>query len=562
MRRSHSHRAGQALLLGLLLACGALPGEGVRAQIGPIQPPEAVPAEARINAFVPWGGSRPSHGLTLDLPAGWRLVEAVAVHARTNEQVPLRLAASSQHERRVHALTPRALRGPLRFVLGLEVGPEARSAEVTVYPLGRREDGQLIYWSGWEARWRVAVEEAPPARGLALRGDGRAVPLVLDRRALPPLGDRDGYTVEAWLKTTGLEEVVLSAWDGREGQPYPFEWLVDAQGRLVVYRGEPGRHVGMTAEPPVADGRWHHVALTHDPAGWTRLFVDGAAADSLRSGDAAGDAPLAVGGRHAARGASTAAPYTGLLDELRVWDRARGRDEIGHTLRRRLDEPVEGLVRLGFEEDVPARLVVARAERLTAPSDLAFVYPVEALAARVDGRAVRLTWETKDRESEAFAVERSLDGRAFAAVGEVRLRDRVAEAADGTMRFAYTDLPPEAPLLYYRIRQRAADGPDRLSGALKLGLGADGGPLAELLGNSPNPFATSTAVLFALGQATPVRLSVWDVAGARVAVLYDGPLGAGRHEVVWDAGDLPSGVYFVQLQTPETRLTHKVTLAR
>jgi hypothetical protein len=309
----------------------------------------------------------------------------------------------------------------------------------------------------------------------------------------------------------------------------------------------------------VADGRWHHVALTHEPAGWTRLFLDGAVADSLRSGDADGDAPLAVGGRTAQ---ATALRYSGLLDELRVWNRARTPDELRLTLHRPLDEPVEGLVRLGFEEALPAALVATRGERITAPSDLALVYPIEALAAAVDGRAVRLTWETKDRESERFAVERSLDGRRYEAVGEVARRDRIAEAADGTMRFAYTDQPPESPLLYYRVRQRGGAGPERVSGALKLGLGADGAPLAALLGNSPNPFTTATAVLFELGRAAPVRLSVWDVSGSRLAVLLDGPVAAGRHEVRWDAGGLPSGVYIVQLQTPDVRLTHKVTLAR
>ena len=548
-------------MLGATLACAALPA-AVRAQIGPIQPTESLAAGARVNAFVPWGGGRPSHGLTVDLPAGWRLVEAHAVSARTNERVSLRLAASSQRERRVHALAPRALRGALRFVLGFEVGSEERAAEVTLYPLGRREDGRLIYWTGWETMWRPTVVSAPPERGRALRGDGRAVPLVLDRQALPPLGLRDAYTIEAWLKTTGLDEVVLSAWDGREGRPYPFEWSVDARGRLVVYRGAPGRHVAMATAEPVADGRWHHVALVHNPGtGWTRLYLDGTAADSLRNAAAAGGAPVALGGRAAARGGTAASPYTGLLDELRLWDRARSRDEIRTTLRRRLDEPVEGLVRLGFEEAVPPRLVAAREARITAPSDLSLTYPIEALAASVEGEAVRLTWETKDRESAAFAVERSLDGRTYTAIGELRLRDRIAEAADGTMRFAYTDVPPESPLLYYRIRQRA-DGPDRLSGALKLGLGGDGSPLAVILGNSPNPFATTTAVRFELGEAAPVRLSVWDVSGSRVALLFDGPLAAGRHEVRWEAGDLPSGVYFVQLQTPGTRLTHKVTLAR
>src|SRR5690606_35297830 len=132
-----SPRVGHVLMLGVLLACTALSGVDVRAQVGPVLPSEAVPAGGRVNAFVPWGGGRPSHGLTVDLPPGWRLVEATAVGARTNERVPLRLSASSQGERRVHALAPRALRGPLRFVLGFEAGPEAERAEVTLYPLGR-----------------------------------------------------------------------------------------------------------------------------------------------------------------------------------------------------------------------------------------------------------------------------------------------------------------------------------------------------------------------------------------------------------------------------------------
>jgi hypothetical protein len=37
---------------------------------------------------------------------------------------------------------------------------------------------------------------------------------------------------------------------------------------------------------------------------------------------------------------------------------------------------------------------------------------------------------------------------------------------------------------------------------------------------------------------------------------------AGGHQVRFDARDLPSGVYFVQLQTAGARLTHKLTLSR
>ena len=55
---------------------------------------------------------------------------------------------------------------------------------------------------------------------------------------------------------------------------------------------------------------------------------------------------------------------------------------------------------------------------------------------------------------------------------------------------------------------------------------------------------------------------VYDATGRLVRRLVDDVQEGGAHEVRFDAGDLPSGVYFVQLQTPDTRLTHKVTLAR
>jgi hypothetical protein len=59
-----------------------------------------------------------------------------------------------------------------------------------------------------------------------------------------------------------------------------------------------------------------------------------------------------------------------------------------------------------------------------------------------------------------------------------------------------------------------------------------------------------------------VRLTVWDVSGARIETLVDGMMAAGRHDVRFDARDLPSGVYFLQLQTSTARLTHKLTLSR
>jgi len=70
--------------------------------------------------------------------------------------------------------------------------------------------------------------------------------------------------------------------------------------------------------------------------------------------------------------------------------------------------------------------------------------------------------------------------------------------------------------------------------------------------NAPNPFRGSTTVRFAIPTAGRVELTVFDVAGRRVARVLDGRLDAGSHAAVWDGRDsggsrVAAGVYLVRL---------------
>jgi len=83
----------------------------------------------------------------------------------------------------------------------------------------------------------------------------------------------------------------------------------------------------------------------------------------------------------------------------------------------------------------------------------------------------------------------------------------------------------------------------------------------------PNPFNPSTQIAFELPQPAPVRLAVYDLRGALVRLLADGPLAAGKHSRVWDGRDdagaaQASGVYFFRLDAGPRRAQQKGLLLK
>lgn len=91
-------------------------------------------------------------------------------------------------------------------------------------------------------------------------------------------------------------------------------------------------------------------------------------------------------------------------------------------------------------------------------------------------------------------------------------------------------------------------------------------PLARdepvLYGGHPSPFNPATLVTYWLPQTERARLLVHDVGGRRIAVLVDAIQNAGDHAVEWDAGDLPSGVYFLRLEVGDFSQNKKVVLLK
>ncbi len=80
--------------------------------------------------------------------------------------------------------------------------------------------------------------------------------------------------------------------------------------------------------------------------------------------------------------------------------------------------------------------------------------------------------------------------------------------------------------------------------------------------NFPNPFNASTVIEYSLGRDAEVEIAVYNMAGQKIAVLAKGMKKAGRHSVSWNAGNLPSGVYFTTLQAGGALETVKMMLLK
>lgn len=78
----------------------------------------------------------------------------------------------------------------------------------------------------------------------------------------------------------------------------------------------------------------------------------------------------------------------------------------------------------------------------------------------------------------------------------------------------------------------------------------------------PNPFNPATRLVYALDAVGPAKITVYDVAGRRVALLLDGILPAGTHEVGFDASAYPSGVYLARLEAGGVVRTVRLALLK
>jgi len=316
-----------------------------------------------------------------------------------------------------------------------------------------------------------------------------------------------GLTLSCWFKAGGFgvpdARLVSKATGVQTNDHYWMLSTISSTG--LRFRLKAGGSTATLATGPgeLEAGRWYHVAATYDGASM-KIYKDGVeVASAPKTGpiDTSSVVPAAIGDQPM----GDSKPFDGLIDDVRIYDRALTPGDIDSLLVYSVDVTVSGG---GSVVRSPSRAYYLRGDTVvvTATPDPGWAF--SGWAAGLPGA----------QNPDTIVVGAD-----------------TAVAATFTADVTSGVRPP--PLTEFTLRQ-----------------------------NYPNPFSDRTSIEFGLPKRSDVTLEIFDVAGRRVfrRWLAEAPSGWNRLEFSGRGrtGALPAGVYFYRVTSDAGHLTRKMVILR
>jgi hypothetical protein len=80
--------------------------------------------------------------------------------------------------------------------------------------------------------------------------------------------------------------------------------------------------------------------------------------------------------------------------------------------------------------------------------------------------------------------------------------------------------------------------------------------------NYPNPFNPGTTIRYGLARSGKTEVTVYNALGEKIATLVNAGQTAGEHSVIWQAGNMASGIYYYRIRSGSYTETRKMILIR
>jgi hypothetical protein len=185
--------------------------------------------------------------------------------------------------------------------------------------------------------------------------------------------------------------------------------------------------------------------------------------------------------------------------------------------------------------------------------------PVELVsftATAIMSNSIRLDWYTATEiNNYGFEVERKSSNN-WQKIGFVQGHGN----SNSPKQYSFTDNKLIGGSKFqYRLKQTDNDGQFEYSNIIEVKVI----PKEYLLSqNYPNPFNSSSIIKYSIPKSSQVSLKIFNTLGEELETLVNEERPVGSYEVNWNAGNLPSGVYFYSLQAGDFVQARKMILLK
>jgi hypothetical protein len=175
--------------------------------------------------------------------------------------------------------------------------------------------------------------------------------------------------------------------------------------------------------------------------------------------------------------------------------------------------------------------------------------------------AVELRWRTEsESDCASWIIQRStIIVGTFADIGRMPGQGTSTEPHD----YFFRDTEPLNTGEYqYRIVEVSTNGGKTYYQPVSVTYKSTTPKVFSLIGAYPNPSRGQTTIRYQLPKAVKVELVVYNVAGQVVGTFDERTKFPGDHQVRWNAGSLPNGIYFFTLHAGSFSATKRVTIIK
>lgn len=206
----------------------------------------------------------------------------------------------------------------------------------------------------------------------------------------------------------------------------------------------------------------------------------------------------------------------------------------------RLQEPLSGAVLFGAHH-----LDVTFGDFFVVPLE---PLPVEltAFTGKVSNQEILLNWETSSEVNNyMFEIEKNVSGsgnKIWVTIGQIIGNGN----SNSKIGYSFKDKNPVKGKNCYRLKQIDVDGSFKYSDEITIEYYSNRN--FELIQNYPNPFNPATTISYFLPQEADVTIEIISSLGETIEIIKRNNEKSGLNKYIWDAGNLPSGVYFYKVK--------------